>query len=161
MKITAIYPGTFDPITHGHNDMVDRALVLFDHLIVAVASGHHKNTVLSCEERVSLTKTVLQNKKNITVVSFEGLLIDLAHQHNAKAIVRGLRAVSDFDYEFQLAGMNRHLAPDIETIFLRPSEQLSYISSTLVKEIAALNGDISNFVHPAVAKALSKTRAHF
>ena len=153
----AIYPGTFDPITNGHSDLVTRASALFDRVIVAVAVSAGKNPGFSLEQRVALVEEVLAGIDNVEVTQFDALLVDFARRSGAGVILRGLRAVSDFEYEFQLAGMNRRLAPDVETMFLTPAEKFSYISSTLVREIAALGGDVSEFVHPAVARAL-KTR---
>lgn len=154
MSRVAIYPGTFDPMTNGHTDLIQRALPLFDRIIVAVAARSGKTPVFSHEERLNLARTVLADMPNVEVVGFDCLLVDFARQQGAKVILRGLRAVSDFEYEFQLAGMNRKMAPDIETMFLMPCEQYAFISSTLVKEVAALGGDISSFVHPAVHLAL-------
>jgi len=155
MKITAIYPGTFDPITNGHTDLAQRACQLFDTLIIGIASNTKKQPLFSLDDRVAMAKQVLADLPNVKVMGFEGLLVDFAHQQNAKVILRGLRAVSDFEYEFQLASMNRNLAPDVESVFLTPAEQHSFISSTLVKEIAALGGDVSGFVHPLVKSKLN------
>jgi len=152
----AVYPGTFDPITNGHIDLVQRAAKMFDSVIVAIASSSRKKPKFSLEERVKLAQQVLVDCPNVTVKGFDILLIDFARQHEATVLVRGLRAVSDFEYEFQLASMNRHLAPDVESVFLMPADEYSFISSSLVKEVAALNGDISKFVHPIVLKALNK-----
>ena len=156
-KTRVIYPGTFDPITNGHIDLVTRAAKMFDEVVVAIAIGHHKNPVFSLEERVELAQTSLSHLNNVEFVGFDGLLVNFFREQNATAVLRGLRAVSDFEYEFQLANMNRQLAPDVESLFLTPSEKYSYISSTLVREIASLQGDVSKFVHPAVMQAL-KTR---
>lgn len=157
LKITAIYPGTFDPITNGHTDLVERAACIFDRVILAVAKGQagSKQPVFSTEERVSLAKEVLVGMANVEVIEFDGLLVDFVEQQQAQVILRGLRAVSDFEYEFQLASMNRHLNEKIETLFLTPAEQYSYISSSLVREIAGLGGDVSPFVHEKVAAALN------
>lgn len=157
MKVTAIYPGTFDPITNGHSDLVQRASRIFSKVILAVAKGENgaKMPVFSVTERVALAKEVLGNLANIEVIQFDGLLVDFVQQQNAQVILRGLRAVSDFEYEFQLASMNRHLNEKIETLFLTPAEQYSYISSSLVREIAGLGGDVSPFVHAKVAAALN------
>jgi len=155
MKRTAIYPGTFDPITNGHTDLVHRATRLFDRVIVAVADAPLKNPAFSCEERVTLAHHAFKSLATVEVCSFSNLLVDFVRDRNADVIIRGLRAVSDFEYEFQLAGMNRRLAPDIETVFLMPAEQYSYISSSLVREIAALGGNISEFVAPVVVAALA------
>jgi pantetheine-phosphate adenylyltransferase len=155
MQITAIYPGTFDPITHGHSDIARRAADLFDRVIVAIAANPSKAPIFSLAERVTLAETVLQDIPKVEVQGFGGLLAEFATQARANVIVRGLRAVSDFEYEFQLAGMNRTLIPSIETIFLTPSTQYTYISSSLVREIAFLGGPVKDFVHPEVLAALS------
>ncbi len=156
MKITAIYPGTFDPITNGHVDIARRAAKLFDHLIVAIAASPSKKPVFDLVQRVELAHIALAETQlpNIEIVGFSGLLADFVRQHQAQVIVRGLRAVSDFEYEFQMAGMNRYLIPEVETIFLTPSTQYAYISSSLVREIARLGGKIHEFVHPKVLNAL-------
>jgi pantetheine-phosphate adenylyltransferase len=154
MSVIAIYPGTFDPITRGHIDLVERASKLFDKVIVAVAINPGKQPVFSLEERVGLVKETLKDINNVEACGFEGLLIDIAKQKNASVIVRGLRAVSDFEHEFQLAGMNRKMDANIETLFLTPAEQFTYISSSLVREIARLGGDVTEFVAPEVAQAL-------
>lgn len=154
--ITAIYPGTFDPITHGHSDLVQRAARMFDHVIVAVAANPGKTPAFTLDERVGLARTVLGGYDNVEVCGFDTLLVQFTQSRGAQVILRGLRAVSDFEYEFQLAGMNRKLAPAIETLFLMPAEQYSYISASLVREIAALGGDIADFVHPEVRAALAK-----
>lgn len=151
----AVYPGTFDPITNGHTDLVIRAARLFDRVVVAVAVGASKQPICGIDERMALASEVLEGVPNVEVVSFDSLLVTFVRQIGARIILRGLRAVSDFEYEFQLAGMNRRLAPDIETVFLTPAEQYSYISSSLVREIARLGGDVSEFVHPAVRAALA------
>ena len=151
---TVVYPGTFDPITNGHVDLVERASRLFDQVIVAVAVNADKQTAFSVETRVSLAREVLAHINNVEVTSFGNLLVDFMKEQGAGVILRGLRAVSDFEYEFQLAGMNRHLAPDIETLFLTPAEQYAYISSSLVREIALLGGDVTPFVHKKVVAAL-------
>lgn len=154
MGVAAIYPGTFDPITVGHADIVQRAARVFDRIVVAVAISTPKRTFFSVDERVALVKTVLADHANVEVVGFDGLLIEFARRVNTTVILRGLRAVSDFEYEFQLASMNRRLSPTIETMFLTPDEGFSYISSTLVREIATLGGNVDEFVHPAVSQAL-------
>lgn len=151
---TAVYPGTFNPITNGHTDLVERASRLFDHIIVAVGSNQQKNSSLPVDIRVELASQVLQHLPNVEVCAFDMLLTEFVKQRGANIILRGLRTVADFEYEFQLVGMNRALAPSIETVFLAPAEHLSYISSTLVREIASYGGDISKFVHPVVAKAV-------
>ena len=148
------YPGTFDPITNGHIDLVERAAKLFDTVVVAVAESPKKRPLLPLEQRVALTKASLGHLKNVEVVGFNCLLVQLLNEQNCNVILRGLRAVSDFEYEFQLANMNRKLAPEAESLFLTPAEHLSYISSTLIREIASLGGDVSKFVHPEVSKAL-------
>lgn len=153
---TVVYPGTFDPITNGHTDLVERAARLFDHIIIAVADNPKKRPLLDLETRVDLAQSVLGHLANVEVVGFNNLLADFVKERNAQVILRGLRAVSDFEYEFQLANMNRVLAPNVESLFLTPSEQYSYISSTIVREVSALGGDVSNFVHPLVAKTLKK-----
>ncbi|MDM8566907.1 pantetheine-phosphate adenylyltransferase [Candidatus Halobeggiatoa sp. HSG11] len=154
MKIKAIYPGTFDPITNGHIDIVKRAAFLFEHVTVAIAANPSKAPIFSLSKRVELANSVLADMDNITVHSFNGLLADFAEQCDVQVIVRGLRAMSDFEYEFQMAGMNRTLIPDIETIFLTPATKYTFISSSLVREIASLGGNIDEFVHPQVYTAL-------
>ncbi len=154
---TAVYPGTFDPITNGHTDLVQRAARIFDRVIVAVAASPKKAPMLPLEQRVGLAKTVLGHLPNVEVIGFDCLLANLVKEQNANIILRGLRAVSDFEYEFQLANMNRKLAPQAESMFLTPAEHLSFISSTLIREIASLNGDVSKFVHPAVEQALRES----
>lgn len=149
-----LYPGTFDPITRGHADLVERASRLFDHVIVAVAASPKKNPLFPLEQRVELAREVTRHLPNVEVEGFSNLLAHFVMQKQATVLVRGLRAVSDFEYEFQLANMNRQLAPGVESLFLTPAEKYSYISSTMVREIAALGGDVSNFVHPAVVEAL-------
>lgn len=149
-----VYPGTFDPITNGHIDLVHRASHLFDFVVVAVAASPKKKPLFSLQERVDLCREVLQGLDNIEVCGFSGLLANFVRDKNAYGIVRGLRAVSDFEYEFQLANMNRALAPEMESLFLTPAEHLSYISSTLVREIASLGGDVQQFVPAEVAQAL-------
>tara|TARA_B110000285_G_C15060670_1_gene582199 strand:+ start:242 stop:721 length:480 start_codon:yes stop_codon:yes gene_type:complete len=155
MKTIAVYPGTFDPITNGHIDLVMRASRLFEHVIVAVAINPSKKPAFALEERVNLAMQTLQDLPNVEVCSFQGLLVDVAREKKAQVIIRGLRAVSDFEHEFQLAGMNRHMEPNVETMFLTPAEQFSYISSSLVREVASLGGDVSAFVPPCVAVALN------
>lgn len=149
-----IYPGTFDPFTLGHEDLVRRAARLFDHVIVAIADSQSKRPCFTPDERVDIAREVLKKHPNVSVMRFSGLLIDFARAQGANVIMRGLRAVSDFEYEFQLAGMNRNLYPEIETLFLTPAEQYLFISATLVREIALLGGDVSKFVHPAVVARL-------
>jgi pantetheine-phosphate adenylyltransferase len=154
--IKAVYPGTFDPLTRGHEDLVRRASTLFDALIVGVADSTAKRTFFTLQERVEMAREALGALKNVQVVGFSGLLIEFIRQHGARVVLRGLRAVSDFEYEFQLAGMNRSLYPDFETIFLTPSEQHMFISATLVREIALLGGDVSKFVDPRVEARLKQ-----
>jgi pantetheine-phosphate adenylyltransferase len=156
----AVYPGTFDPITNGHVDLVLRASNLFDEIVVGVAESAGKNPALPMDERVRLSTIALAGIPNVRVEGFGSLLANFVHQVGAGVLLRGLRAVSDFEYEFQLASMNRHLIPDVETLFLTPSEQHSFLSSTLVREIAKLGGDVSGFVHPEVAAALSARWGH-
>ena len=151
----AIYPGSFDPITYGHMDIIDRATNLFDKVIIAIAKNEAKNHLFTLEDRIKLAKNIYKDNSNVEVLGFpRQLTVDVAKENNACAIIRGLRAVSDFEYEFQLATMNRSLAPDVESIFLTPKESLIYVSSSLIKEICDLKGDISKFVHPSVEKAL-------
>lgn len=150
------YPGTFDPITNGHIDLVERASKLFDTVVVAVAESPKKRPLLALEQRVLLAKSSLSHLQNIEVVGFNSLLVDLLKDQQCGVILRGLRAVSDFEYEFQLANMNRKLAPEAESLFLTPAEHLSYISSTLIREIASLGGDVSEFVHSSVNTALQE-----
>jgi pantetheine-phosphate adenylyltransferase len=157
--IKAVYPGTFDPLTRGHEDLVRRASRLFESLVVGVADSRAKRTFFTLAERVEMAREVLGDEKRVEVVGFDGLLIDFVRRQNARVVLRGLRAVSDFEYEFQLAGMNRSLHPDMETIFLTPSEQHMFISATLVREIAQLGGDVSKFVDPRVeARLKAKTK---
>lgn len=151
---TAIYPGTFDPITNGHIDLVQRAAKRFDRVIVAAAGSTGKSTFFSLDERVDLARTALADVANAEVTGFDGLLVNFAMDNGAGVVLRGLRAVSDFDYEFQLASMNRRIAPEVETMFMTPDEGFSFISSSLVREIAKLGGDVSAFVHPVVLDAL-------
>lgn len=153
---TVVYPGTFDPITNGHTDLVERAARMFDHIIVAVAESPKKRPLMELETRVDLAKEVLGHLHNVEVVGFSNLLADFVKERRGNIILRGLRAVSDFEYEFQLANMNRVLAPNVESLFLTPAEQYSYVSSTIVREVSALGGDISTLVHPTVAAALKK-----
>lgn len=156
MHNIVIYPGTFDPITNGHTDLIERASHLFEKVIVGIAANIDKRPILTLNERVELTTKILSRYSNVEVCGFDNLLADFAKQKGANIILRGLRAVSDFEFEFQLANMNMQLAPDLETIFLTPAQEYSYISSTLVKEIAKLNGDVSQFVDPEVAKTLCR-----
>ena len=152
----AIYAGTFDPMTRGHEDLVRRAACLFDRVIVAIAQNQPKRPFFSLAERVEMAQEVLAPYPNAEVCGFDGLLMDFLHAKEAKVIIRGLRAVSDFDYEFQMAGMNRNLYPEVETVFLTPGEQYLFISATMVREIAVLGGDVSKFVPPAICGRLAK-----
>ena len=153
-KVIAVYPGTFDPMTLGHEDVVRRAAQLFERVIVAVAAGHHKKAMFTLDERVTMAREVVKPYPHVTVESFDGLMRDFVVARGAKAMVRGLRAVTDFDYEFQLAGMNRTLMPDVETVFLTPSDKYQFISSTFVREIAVLGGEVDKFVEPSVLRRL-------
>jgi pantetheine-phosphate adenylyltransferase len=152
----AIYPGTFDPITRGHEDLVRRAARLFDHVVLGVADSRAKRPFFTTEERVEMAQAVLADCDNVEVKSFSGLLMDFLREQDARIILRGLRAVSDFEYEFQMAGMNRQLYPDVETVFLTPAEQYMFISATIVREIATLGGDVSPFVNPLVLARITR-----
>jgi pantetheine-phosphate adenylyltransferase len=156
MNITALYPGTFDPITNGHTDLVRRAASLFERVVVAIADNRDKRPLFDLGERVEMARGVLAGMSNVSVVGFDNLLVDFVRDQGARVILRGLRAVSDFEYEFQLAGMNRRLAPDIETVFMAPSAQEMFISASLVKEIAALGGDVRDFVDARIVAALAR-----
>lgn len=151
---TAVYPGTFDPITHGHTDLVTRAARVFGRVVVAIAESPHKTPFFTLEKRIKLAQTQLGHLDNIEIVGFSNLLVDFVQEIDATVIIRGLRAVSDFEYEFQLASMNRHLCSDIETLFLTPDEKYGFISSTLVKEISRLGGDVTEFVGSQVEQAM-------
>ncbi len=153
---TAIYPGTFDPITYGHEDLVRRALSLFETIIVAVAASNEKGAFFTLAERVDLARAVFSGDPKVQILGFSGLLMDFVRQHKAKVVIRGLRAVSDFEYEFQMAGMNRNLYPDVETLFLTPSEQYMFVSASIVREIAVFGGDVTKFVNPVVAAKLKQ-----
>jgi pantetheine-phosphate adenylyltransferase len=153
-RLTAVYPGTFDPMTLGHQDLMARASRLFERLIVAVAAGHHKRTIFSIAERLSIASELAAPYGNVEVMAFRGLLSNFVAEQGGRVVVRGLRAVSDFEYEFQMAGMNRQLMPDVETLFLTPSDQYQFISGTFVREIAMLGGDVSKFVAPSVLAKL-------
>ena len=155
----AVYPGTFDPFTRGHEDLVRRASSIFGEVIVGVADSRSKKPFFNLDERIAIAKEVLNHYSNVKIVGFTGLLKDFAREHQARVIVRGLRAVSDFEYEFQMAGMNRYLLPDVETLFLTPSDQYQFISGTFVREIASMGGDVSKFVFPSVEKWLVKKMA--
>ena len=155
-RLTAVYPGTFDPMTFGHEDLMRRAARLFERLIVAVAAGHHKRTMFTIAERLDIATELSSKYPNIEVMAFRGLLRDFVVEVGGKVVVRGLRAVSDFEYEFQMAGMNRQLMPDVETVFLTPSDQYQFVSGTFVREIATLGGDVSKFVAPSVLRRLQE-----
>jgi len=158
--IKAVYPGTFDPLTRGHEDLVRRASRLFDHVVLGIAESSAKRTFFTLQERIDIAKEVLADVKNLSVVGFKGLLTEFVSKQDARVVLRGLRAVSDFEYEFQLAGMNRALNPEFETVFLTPGEQHMFISATLVREIATLGGDVSKFVDPLVrAKLAAKVKS--
>jgi pantetheine-phosphate adenylyltransferase len=154
--IIAVYPGTFDPFTRGHEDLVRRAARLFGRVIIGVAESRKKQPLFSLADRVAMAKEILGDMKNVEVLGFDGLLMNFVYEHNASIVLRGLRAVSDFDYEFQMAGMNRNLYPDVETVFLTPAEQYMFISSTMVREIALLGGDVSKFVQAPVMAQLTR-----
>jgi pantetheine-phosphate adenylyltransferase len=154
--LIAVYPGTFDPMTLGHEDLMRRACGLFDKLLLAVAAGHHKRTLFTIDERIDIAREIAQPYKNVEVVAFRGLLRDFVVENGGKVVVRGLRAVSDFEYEFQMAGMNRQLMPEVETIFMTPSDQYQFVSGTFVREIAVLGGDVSKFVAPTVLRRLQE-----
>ena len=158
MSSRAMYPGTFDPFTNGHNDLVRRASRIFDKVVVAIAANPNKAPLFPLEKRIELVKTVIGDVPNVEVMGYTGLTVDFATQHDLNVMMRGLRAVSDFEFEFQLATMSRHLSDQVETVFLTPTEQFNFISSTLIREIASLGGNVSEFVHPVVAEAL---RARF
>ena len=154
--MTAIYPGTFDPMTKGHEDLMGRASRLFDKLILAVAAGHHKRTLFTIAERLDIATELARPYPNVEVIAFRGLLSDFVLQNRGDVVVRGLRTLSDFDYEYQMAGMNRHLMPEVETLFLTPSAQYQFVSGTFVREIATLGGDVSKFVAPSVLARLQE-----
>jgi pantetheine-phosphate adenylyltransferase len=158
MKRHAMYPGTFDPITNGHQDLVRRAAGIFDRVIVAIASNPNKAPLFSLDQRVDLARRVLADLPNVEVMGYSGLTVEFARKHNLSVVVRGLRAVSDFEFEFQLANMSRHLAREIETVFLTPQEQFTFISSSLIREIAVLGGETKEFVHPIVDAELKKLK---
>ena len=157
--LTIVYPGTFDPFTRGHEDLARRASRLFARVVVGVAAGEAKRPMFSLDERVAMAREALADVPNVTVTGFSTLLMKFVHDEGARAVLRGLRAVSDFEYEFQMAGMNRKLWPEVETLFLTPSEQYMFVSATIVREIARFGGDVSEFVHPAVARRLSEKTA--
>jgi pantetheine-phosphate adenylyltransferase len=155
---SAVYPGTFDPITNGHEDLVRRAAGIFDRVVIGIAANPGKVPVFTLEDRVELARRVVEDLPNVAVMGYRGLTVEFAHEQSCGIVIRGLRAVSDFEFEFQLANMSRHLAPDVDYVFLTPKEQFTFISSTLVREIASFGGDVSKFVHPVVAEALAKRR---
>lgn len=159
MSVGAMYPGTFDPVTNGHLNLVRRAAKLFDRVVVAVAASPNKTPMFSLEERIGMARAALADAPNITVDGYTGLTVDYVRQHGLRVIIRGLRAVSDFEFEFQLATMNRHLQPEIESVFLTPAEEYTFVSSTFVREIGILGGDIAAFVPEVVAAALARKRA--
>ncbi len=155
MRSRAMYPGTFDPFTNGHDDLVRRACRIFDHVVVAIAANPGKAPLLPLEQRMDLARRVLADVPNVEVAGYSGLTVEFARKNGLNAIVRGLRAVSDFEFEFQLATMNRHLSDEVETVFLTPTERFNFVSSTLIREIASFGGNVREFVHPAVADALA------
>ncbi len=157
-KRSAFYPGTFDPITNGHHDLVRRAAGIFDRVVIGIAANPGKAPLFSLDARADLARRVLEDLPNVTVIGYAGLTVDFAREQGCGVVIRGLRAVSDFEFEFQLANMSRHLARDVDYVFLTPQEQFTFISSTLVREIALLGGDVSRFVHPLVAEALAAKR---
>ena len=159
MSTSALYPGTFDPITNGHHDLIRRAASIFERVVVAIAANPSKTPLFSLDERVGLAREVLSDLRNVEVLGYSGLTVKFAAEHGLDVMVRGLRAVSDFEFEFQLATMSRHIAGHVETVFLTPTEQFSFISSSMVREIALLGGDVSRFVHPVVEEALRQRRA--
>lgn len=159
MSTSALYPGTFDPITNGHHDLIRRAASIFERVVVAIAANPSKAPLFSLDERVGLAREVLADLPNVEVLGYSGLTVKFAAEHGLDVMVRGLRAVSDFEFEFQLATMSRHIAGHVETVFLTPTEQFSFISSSMVREIALLGGDVSRFVHPVVEEALRQRRS--
>ena len=159
LSVGAMYPGTFDPITNGHYELVRRASRLFDRVVVAVAESPGKTPMFAIDERIDLARQVLADISNVSVDGYRGLTVEYARQNNLGVIIRGLRAVTDFEYEFQLASMNRHLESGVETVFLTPTDEYNFVSSTLVREVASLGGDVDKFVHPLVAEALQKHTA--
>ena len=159
MRSTAVYPGTFDPLTRGHEDIARRAASIFGRVVIAVAANPNKAPMFNVDERVELARAVLADLKNVEITGYSGLTVDFARAHDLAVIVRGLRAVSDFEFEFQLASMGRHLQPDVETVFMVPKEKFTFISSTLVREVATLGGDVSAFVHPLVQAAFKRRLA--
>ena len=160
MSQKAIYPGTFDPITKGHIDLVERACKLFDKVVLAIAASEAKSPLFTLEERINISKRIFKGNDQVEIIGFSGLLVDLAKDNDANILIRGLRVVADFEYEFQLANMNRAMNPEFESLFLTPSNTLSYISSSLIREIASMNGDVSDFVSEPVLDALNKKFSH-
>ena len=156
MSQRAIYPGTFDPMTKGHVDLIERACNLFDEIVIAIAASEAKNPLFTLDERIKIAEKIFKNNEKVKVIGFSGLLVDLAKDNNAKILIRGLRVVADFEYEFQLANMNRAMMPELESVFLTPKEQYSYISSSLVKEICKMGGDVSEFVDPIALSELKR-----
>ena len=156
MSQRAIYPGTFDPMTKGHVDLIERACNLFDQIVIAIAASEAKNPLFTLDERIKIAEKIFKNNEKVKVTGFSGLLVDLAKDNNAKILIRGLRVVADFEYEFQLANMNRAMMPELESVFLTPKEQYSYISSSLVKEICKMGGDVSEFVDPIALSELKR-----
>ena len=156
MSQRAIYPGTFDPMTKGHIDLIERACNLFDEIVIAIAASEAKNPLFTLDERIKIAEKIFESNEKVTVIGFSGLLVDLAKDNDAKILIRGLRVVADFEYEFQLANMNRAMMPELESVFLTPKEQYSYISSSLVKEICKMGGDVSEFVDPISLSELKR-----
>ena len=156
MSQRAIYPGTFDPMTKGHIDLIERACNLFDEIVIAIAASEAKNPLFTLDERIKIAEKIFESNEKVTVIGFSGLLVDLAKDNDAKILIRGLRVVADFEYEFQLANMNRAMMPELESVFLTPKEQYSYISSSLVKEICKMGGDVSEFVDPIALSELKR-----
>ena len=156
MSQRAIYPGTFDPMTKGHVDLIERACNLFDEIVIAIAASEAKNPLFTLDERIKIAEKIFESNEKVTVIGFSGLLVDLAKDNDAKILIRGLRVVADFEYEFQLANMNRAMMPELESVFLTPKEQYSYISSSLVKEICKMGGDVSEFVDPISLSELKR-----
>ena len=156
MSQRAIYPGTFDPMTKGHVDLIERACNLFDEIVIAIAASEAKNPLFTLDERIKIAEKIFESNENVKVIGFSGLLVDLAKDNDAKILIRGLRVVADFEYEFQLANMNRAMMPELESVFLTPKEQYSYISSSLVKEICKMGGDVSEFVDPISLSELKR-----
>jgi len=159
MHVRAIYPGTFDPLTNGHHDVAKRACMMFDELVIGVAASTNKQPYFDLDERVELVKEIMAGQPNVTVRSFDGLLVEFAREVESKVIIRGLRAISDFEFEVQIAGVNRHLDSEIETVFIAASQDFTFLSSSIVREISKLDGDVSSFVHPIVLDALARKKS--